>query len=308
MRYTVVTSRPPKGLTLVELLVVLVIVAVVAAMLLLAIQAARKAARRLQCANNVKQIGLALQAHHDVLNRLPPGWNAYPPNGEPGWGWASMLLPFTEQENLLRGSGVGAYSGGPGETFRRGGPGGRGGPPRFQIEHRSNRDLRESALATFLCPSDPTETLFTLYRGGPGGGGSGSPSMFDVARANYVGVFGSAIESAPDDGNGCFFQSRSLKFRDITDGLSNTLMVGEHGSRVWPATWVGAVPGASRNMVLVVGSANRVPNSVPNYPEGFGSSHPGGANFVFCDGSVKPISDEVDLIAFQAQATCAGGE
>jgi prepilin-type processing-associated H-X9-DG protein len=133
--------------------------------------------------------------------------------------------------------------------------------------------------------------------------------MFDVARANYVGVFGTdAIKSPPDDGNGCFFQNSSLGLSAVTDGLSNTLMVGEHGSRAWPATWVGAVPGASRNMALVVGSANRVPNSVPNYDEDFGSFHPGGANFVFCDGSVKPISDEIDLIAFQALATRAGGE
>ena len=105
-RYVVLRSRPPNGFTLVELLVVLAIVSILAALLLPAVQAARDAARRVQCTNNVRQIGLALQTHHDTFQRLPPGWTAYAPNGEPGWGWASMLLQFTEQQNLLNGSGA----------------------------------------------------------------------------------------------------------------------------------------------------------------------------------------------------------
>jgi len=302
-RYAVVTSRPSKGLTLVELLVVLAIVAVLAALLLPAVQAAREAARRVQCTNNVRQIGLALQTHHDAFHRLPPGWNAYPPNGEPGWGWASMLLQFTEQQNLLSGSGVGAQAGGPA------GPGGPGGPPQFQINHASNKTLRESPLPAFLCPSDPSEKLFTLYQAGPGGGGPGGPPLLAVARANYVGVFGTGVvETAPGAGDGCFFQNSSLRFGDVLDGLSNTLLAGEHGSRLDHSTWVGAVPGAHRNMARVVSSAGRVPNHVPSDLADFGSFHPGGANFVLCDGSVKMINDQIDLAVFQSLATRAGGD
>jgi prepilin-type N-terminal cleavage/methylation domain-containing protein/prepilin-type processing-associated H-X9-DG protein len=301
--------RPTKGFTLVELLVVLAIISILAALLFPAIQAAREAARRAECTNNVRQIGLALQIHHDTFQRLPPGWNAYPPNGEPGWGWASMLLQFTEQRNVLNGSGVGSQGGGPGGPGGPGGGGGPGGPPTFQISHASNKALRESSLSGYLCPSDPSDRLFTLHQGSPGGGGPGGPPLFDVARTNYVGVFGtSVIETTPGGGSGCFFQNSSTRFSDVVDGLSNTLLVGEHGARQDLATWVGAVPGAHRNMARVVNTARRVPNHVPNDLSDFSSFHPGGANFVFCDGSMKMISDEIDLAVFQALATRAGGD
>jgi prepilin-type N-terminal cleavage/methylation domain-containing protein/prepilin-type processing-associated H-X9-DG protein len=299
--------RSSRGLTLIELLVVLAIVSVLAALLLPAIQAAREAARRVQCASNIRQLGLALQTHHDALQRLPPGWIAHPPDGEPGWGWAAMLLSFTEQQNLAHGSGFGTQAAGWGGHA---GPGGVAGPPEFQIRHASNRLLRESSPAGFLCPSDPSEPLFTLYQGssggGPGGGPGGAP-LFDVARTNYVGVFGSGpTEAAPAAGNGCFFQNSSLSFGEIGDGLSNTLLVGEHGSRLDHATWLGAVPGAHRGVARVVSSAGRVPNHVPNDLADFSSFHPGGANFVLCDGSVQMISDQIELTVFQALATRAG--
>jgi prepilin-type N-terminal cleavage/methylation domain-containing protein/prepilin-type processing-associated H-X9-DG protein len=291
-------ARLKKGLTLVELLVVIAIVSILAALLLPAIQAAREAARRLQCTNNTRQIGLALQTHHDTFQRLPSGWIAYPPHGEPGWSWATRLLQHIEQQNLVQGSGFGAHSGGSGGP---GGPGGSGGGAAFQIRHASNKLLRETPIVTFLCPSDPTEKLFTLHQGGPGG-----PAMFDVARANYVGVFGTGIiESTPAAGQGCFFQNSSIRFADISDGLSNTLLVGEHASRLEHATWVGAVPGAHRHMARVVSSAGRVPNHVPNDIADFSSFHPGGANFVLGDGSVRLISDQIDRIVFQALATRA---
>ena len=304
--------RPRQGLTLIELLVVLAIVSVLAALLLPAIQAAREAARRVQCTNNVRQIGLAIQSHHDTFRHLPAGWIAHPPNGEPGWGWAAMLLSLNEQQNLLRDSGFGAAAGG---HTGPGGPGGPGSPPEFQIAHASNKTLRESSLTGYLCPSDPSESLFTLHQGGSGGGpggsggGPGGASMFEVARTNYVGVFGSGVvETAPEAGNGCFFQNSWLGFGDIADGLSNTLLVGEHGSRLDHATWIGAVPGAHRNQVRVVSTARRVPNHVPNDLADFSSFHPGGANFVFCDGSVRMISDQIELTVFQALATRSGGD
>jgi prepilin-type processing-associated H-X9-DG protein len=133
--------------------------------------------------------------------------------------------------------------------------------------------------------------------------------MFEVARADYVGVFGTGVvETAPGAGNGCLFQNSSLRFGDVLDGLSNTLLVGEHGSRLEHSTWVGAVPGAHRNMARVVSSASRVPNHVPSDLADFGGFHPGGANFVLCDGSVRMINDQIDLAVFQALATRAGGD
>lgn len=312
-----VLAPPRNALTLVELLVVLAIVSVLAALLLPAIQAAREAARRVRCTNNVRQIGLALQTHHDNFQRLPPGWYADPSSGEPGWGWASMLLQFTEHQGLLNGSGVGGQAGGPGGSVGSSGPGGpggpsgpgAGGPPEFQIDHPSNKLLRESPVPLFLCPSDPSEKLFMVHPQQPGGGGPGGPPMFEVARANYVGVFGSgAIPNGYSAGDGCFSQNNAVRFADILDGLSNTLLVGEHGSRLDHATWVGAVPGGYRNAARIVSSASRVPNHVPNDLTDFSSFHPGGANFVLCDGSVKLISDQIDLAVFRALATRAGGD
>ena len=299
-------SRSPRGLTLVELLVVLAIVSVLIALLFPAIQAARETARRAQCTNHVRQIGLAIQTHHDTFRRLPPGWVAQPPRGEPGWAWSAMLLQFTEQRNLMHNSGAASQLGGGGGI---GGPGGAGAPATFQIQHASNRELRESSVPQFLCPSDPSDKLFTLYQGNAGGGGPGGSALFDVARSNYVGVFGNGvIESTPDAGNGCFFQNSSLSFGDVHDGLSNTLLVGEQAFRSDHATWVGVVPGAHRNMARVVSTARQVPNHVPSDLADFSSFHPSGANFVLCDGSVKTIDDQIDLIVFQALATRDAGD
>lgn len=138
--------------------------------------------------------------------------------------------------------------------------------------------------------------------------------MFQVARANYAGVYGTGvIESSPFSGDGMFYRNSRIRFSDVRDGLSNTLMVGERAARQsasWEgsATWVGAVPGAHRGAARVVGSAGRVPNDVLGDFADFGSWHPFGANFVMADGSVKMISDEIELAAYYALATRAGGE
>ena len=290
-------TRPARGITIVELLVVIGIIAVLIALLLPAVQAAREAARRAQCADRVRQLGLALHTHHATHGCLPPGWVVNTPSGEPGWGWGATLLPFLEQEALQKTAGPGSGPGAPGQ----------GGPP---ISDPASRRLRETPVAAFLCPSDPSDMLFMLHSGaGGGGGGPGGPPMFEVARANYAGVFGAeVIETNPQSGEGSFFQNSRICFADIRDGLSNTLLIGERSSRLGGATWVGAVPGAHRGMARVVGRAGGVPNGVLNDLADFGSHHPFGANFVFGDGTVKLISDEVDLAVYQALATRAGRE
>ena len=97
--------RPARGFTLVELLVVIGIVAMLIALLLPAVQAAREAARRVQCQDNVRQISIALHNHHTALGSLPPGWESKQANGDPGWGWSSMILNFFERGALKNGSG-----------------------------------------------------------------------------------------------------------------------------------------------------------------------------------------------------------
>lgn len=133
--------------------------------------------------------------------------------------------------------------------------------------------------------------------------------MFEVARANYGGVFGTrVIETGSQAGDGAFFENSRIRFADIIDGLSNTLLVGERTSRLGGCTWVGAVPGADRSMARVVGRAGSVPNDVLGDVADFGSYHPFGAHFVMADGSVQMISDEIDLTVYRALATRAGRE
>jgi len=280
-------------MTLVELLVVIGIVAVLVALLMPAVQAAREAARRARCQNHVRQIGLALHNHHTTHRSLPPGWVSAAPNGDPGWGWGAVALPFIEQEALQEASGGGPW-GGHGPS-----PGG------MPIGHAGNQRFRETSLSLFLCPSDPADKLFMLHRGT----GSGAPPMFEIARANYVAVFGTrTVEANPGTGDGTFFQNSSVRFADVRDGLSNTLLVGERCSRLDNATWVGAVPGAGHGMARVVGRAGSVPNHVLNDFADFSSYHPFGANFVLGDGAARLISDEIDLAVYRALATRSGGE
>ena len=282
-------TKKARGLTLVELLVVIAIVGVLAGLLLPAVQAAREAVRRMTCQNHSRQIGLALHHHHDTHQVLPSGWLSANRDGDPGWGWAAMILPFVEQQTLEANAGP---------EFRRRGQG-AGGPP---ISDPRYQRFRETPVPLFLCPSDANEETFTLQRGnGPGGNGLGGPPMFVVARANYTGVFGSrTVEDSPGAGDGAFFQNSSVRFADIRDGLSNTLLVGERCSRLGFATWVGAVPKAYRSAARVVGRTGSVPNHVLNDLADFSSYHPFGANFVLADGSTRMISDEVDLAVYRA--------
>jgi prepilin-type N-terminal cleavage/methylation domain-containing protein/prepilin-type processing-associated H-X9-DG protein len=298
-----------RGFTLIELLVVISIIAVLIALLLPAVQAAREAARRIQCTNNLKQIGLALQNYHDALGAFPPGFISLPAadgsNAGPGWAWASMILPQIEQTVLFNSI-----------NFP------------LPVEDPANMTSRLTTIASFVCPSDASfKRIFTVVDQNTTNQSLGNP-ICDVASSNYPGVFGTGDPSdipGRDQGNGMFFRNRSIRFSDITDGTSQTIAVGERSQNLSRATWTGAVSGAAVPITelqsesglspegedaLVVSHTGELngPNSKPAHADQFWSRHPGGANFVFADGSVRFLKEKRPLALFQALATRSGGE
>jgi prepilin-type N-terminal cleavage/methylation domain-containing protein len=268
------------GFTLVELLVVISIIGVLMALLLPAVQAAREAARAAQCKNSIRQVGLALHNYHDIHQRLPPGWIGNMPEGTPGWGWMVSILPQMEQGPLHD------------NVIQRNLP----------IADPVNLRAREHVLKLLQCPSDPTPKLFTLLAD------DDSP-MFQVSRSNYVGVFGTLeVEDDPTAGDGAFYFLSSTRFSDITDGLSNTMLVGERGTRLGASLWQGVVPGAAEAMVRIVGTGDHTPNHPAHHFDDFSSFHHSGVHFVVGDGSVRRIDDSIDLTVYQALLTRGGGE
>jgi prepilin-type N-terminal cleavage/methylation domain-containing protein len=290
--------RARSAFTLVELLVVIAIIGTLVSLLLPAVQAAREAARRTSCRNNMKQLGLSLHNYHDVNNRFPSGWDADQPEGEPGWGWASAILPYMEQQNLY-------------DRIRFD----------LAIDNGANNFARTQTVDGFLCPSDPGDRLFLIGEGEHEHGHGdhehedgdenidAGHKLFEIARANYVGVFGTfEIEDAPDRGDGTFFFRSRIQFASLTDGTSNTIIVGERSSLLGGSLWHGVIHEASANMERIVGVADHTPNHQDLHFDDFSSFHPVGANFLRGDGSVSLINDRIDLRVYQALATRQGGE
>lgn len=284
------------GFTLVELLVVIAIIGILVALLLPAVQAAREAARRTSCFNNLKQIGLALHNYHDVHQTLPSGWIALDPatrlplaTGEPGWGWASQMLPFIEQRNVSEG--MIQYP--------------------VSITSSVHAAVRVQKLPVFRCKSDPGSDVFDLPS-------EADPSqiLVQLASANYVGVFGTTeledCESlplgVPCRGNGAFQHLEGVRLAEVVDGLSNTLLVGERSSRLGYSTWTGAVSEGEEAMARILGIADHPPNHPGAHLDDFTSEHPAGTNFVLGDGSVRLIVETIDLNVYVGMATRAGGE
>jgi prepilin-type N-terminal cleavage/methylation domain-containing protein/prepilin-type processing-associated H-X9-DG protein len=323
-----------KGFTLIELLVVIAIISVLVSLLLPAVQQAREAARRSQCRNNLKQMGIALHNYHDACRVFPPGYvdlngnpNSTPDNDlGSGWGWATFLLPYMDQGPLYNqinfnvGVGLGV-----------------------------NAQLSQVSLAAFQCPSDGLQDPFPVYDSS-----FGKP-ITTVAHSNYVGCngwiecFGGAGGNPQPGpladglngtygkaGVGLFFRNSKNSAANVTDGLSNTIFVGERSSNHSPSTWTGSVTGGrcpawmaqntgayapppgpaydnadfGEALIFAHCNATHVPNAdFPVFdPDTYYSFHSGGCHFLFGDGSVRFISSYVDGYTYQHLATIAGGE
>ena len=293
-----------RGFTLVELLVVIAIIAILIALLLPAVQAAREAARRTQCMNNFKQIGIALHNYHSARSKFPNGelyvHTAHNPLGLDQYyakGWGVRILPYMEQLELSN-----LYS-------EENGIWGIYGPN--QIDHGLNR------IEMFQCPSDPQDELMGV--GGNGNTYTNHPNGIMFYKTNVGGVADSVSPWEPGEigqipsvnGDGMMLNFNSVRIRDVYDGTSNTLMVGEvtggeQGSHQG-YQWVHF------NLFSTAFGING-PGSIPG--EGFfertndtfSSYHPGGCHFLRADGSVHFESENMDQVVLTALTTRAGGE
>ena len=325
------SSRRGLGFTLIELLVVIAIIGVLIALLLPAVQQAREAARRAQCSNGLKQVGLALHNYHDAYKCFPPGTVV-----DKFWGWQALLLPYYEQSA--------AYDG---LNFEF-----RGVSMAYSSCFDASAFLFRYNLPTFtdknpklsLCPSDPKAGTVWMDPGSspPGSnngmqlptnyfGVSGTKSTpFHVNRRGYYDASrdGVLFASWGWSGWGPFFFDNDLpvKIGHIVDGTSHTLMVGERGipnSLYWGwsmcgfglqgngegdqtlSTHWGIFPDTNNDTVWPYRTD---PWGNPLCNLHFWSYHPGGTNFLYADGSVTFLSYSVDFPTLQSMATRAGGE
>lgn len=306
--------RPSPGFTLIELLVVIAIIAMLIGLLLPAVQKVREAASRLRCKNNLKQIGLALHNYHDRLGAFPPGYTSDKANTDgtgPGWGWAAYILTDLEQDGVHRMI-----------DFSK------------PVTAAGNHDTVRQASAPFLrCPSDPRQDPIAV-------GEFTNPAGLrtPLARTNYVGCYGNTPflgESASVltthlvvdgvGGRGLFYRNSRVRMADVTDGLSNTLAVGEKSAAKTMATWVGVIPGAAWKSANDVASYGGVPSNLPaalvlghacrQHPpsadagvaEDFSSPHVNGVNVLFADGSVHAVRQSVDMTVYPFTASIADG-
>jgi prepilin-type N-terminal cleavage/methylation domain-containing protein/prepilin-type processing-associated H-X9-DG protein len=302
------TNPKSSGFTLVELLVVITIIGILIALLLPAVQSAREAARRMQCAGNFKQAGIALHNYHSAIGCFPPGtlnWvhscgasPSAPSGGYEGWGWASFILPYIEQQALY-------------DQFNF-----RGDTNNYASPGNPNNLIQAATrIATYICPSDPQNGELVAYTSNTYAGHSGIADE-DVAVSNLAGVSdsvtcfcnGSTLKRL-GNADGVMANGESCDIARITDGTSNTLIIGEitggptgsHRGRPWLDYNVFSTEDGINAISTLPGGAT----DFSWVDSGFSSYHPGGCHFLLADGSVSFISQNVNQNLLAALTTRA---
>ena len=284
-----------KAFTLVELLVVIAIIAMLVTLLLPAVQAARAAARRTQCTNNIKNLCLGILNFESTNQVLPQGWVAKTDN-QAEWAWTTFILPYLEEQGLYDALGV--------DTRRLW----------DVIRSPKERFLAQTVLSIYNCPEDES---IDLLRGGGNSFGppierhfrcAGCPGApeFEPAKSNYIGVCGLWDKFRLLPNNGVFYANSEVELGDIEDGTSKTFAVGERDRRCRQGTWIGVrnPPGPDlwgsyfvRGRVSLRLNDPRDVNQLRSRSctEGFSSAHEGGGFFGFMDGHVAFINDSIEF-------------
>jgi prepilin-type N-terminal cleavage/methylation domain-containing protein len=318
------TQLRRRAFSLIELLVVIAIIAILIGLLLPAVQRVREAAAQTACRNNLKQIGLALHSYQETNGHFPPAYlftgnpsatititrpispqysDRPPPQAKwpyintfPGWGWAAYLLPELEQDALAKLINWKAA-----------------------VEHYSNANVRTVVVKPYVCPSDYGSGVFTVYS-------QLNNPLGNAATISYTACYGTGgqLGEHPEPSNGMFCRNSSIRLVDATDGLSNTLAIGERASLFCQAPWAGCMSDATIKTVpnspnflasieeapiMVMARAGHHPLNAP-YSEtyDFYSPHPNVGMFLFVDGTVRALSFDTSLEVWSALATRAGGE
>jgi prepilin-type N-terminal cleavage/methylation domain-containing protein len=329
-------QRLRTGWTIIELLVVIAILAVLFGLTFPAVQKVRESASRASCQNNLRQMGMALHLYYEDEKHFPPSYLYTPPPeatasaagrrglggprraaawlrdrrvvpaipGEgrvvvsegPGWGWAALLLPYLDQSPLFQQIDFQVPVEGPGAL-----------------------SVRTTTLEIYTCPSDVNTGVYTVI-------GDWLQTIGDAATNSYAASYGAlgSIDMAPDQGNGLLGRNSNFRKKDVTDGLSYTIALGERACLFAQTPWAGVLSGGSVPTTTGAPVYATIPEGAPSQvmarignralldpssePYDFFSPHPGLVQFVFADASVHALSGEVAIPVLQALATRAAGD